>query len=298
MLQRLCLGTAQFGSHYGVSNRSGQPSEAEVAAILTHAAQAGVGYLDTAAGYTDAENLIGRHLPRGHAMRIVTKLAPVTGAASGSQLARSLIDGIEASMERLRVDRLYGVLLHRPDELAGPQADAIVEAMHRARADGLTDRIGASVYDADQLALIEKKLRPQLVQLPFSILDQRLALSGWLAKLKAAGSTIHARSIFLQGLLLMEPLDLPEFFAPLRRTISELRARWAEQEVDPLAGCLAFALRQAEVDVVLIGVNSLAELRQIEAAVYTSDDIAIDWVPPLPIDQSYLNPSRWPAFAS
>src|ERR1700722_9628385 len=76
---RIGLGTAQFGMDYGISNRSGRPSELEVAAIVARAAEAGIGYLDTASGYGEAETLIGRHLPSGHSLRIVTKLPPIAG---------------------------------------------------------------------------------------------------------------------------------------------------------------------------------------------------------------------------
>ena len=44
------------------------------------------------------------------------------------------------------------------------------------------------------------------MQVPFSLLDQRLLQDGSLARLKDLGVEIHARSLFLQGLLFMEPL--------------------------------------------------------------------------------------------
>ena len=80
-LSRIGLGTVQFGMHYGVSNRVGQPDEREVAAILERAVARGVRYLDTASAYGDAEILLGRHLPAGHRLRIVTKTPRVDGRA-------------------------------------------------------------------------------------------------------------------------------------------------------------------------------------------------------------------------
>ena len=115
--------------------------------------------------------------------------------------------------------------------------------MHEARARGWTSRIGASVYNSDQLALVESRFQPQLVQLPLNVLDRRPIVSGMLARLKAAGVEIHARSVFLQGLLLMEPDELPEFFAPVRPIFVGLREKWQQRGLAPLAwvSCLRFA---------------------------------------------------------
>ena len=87
MLTRLGLGTVQFGLDYGVSNRAGRPDESEVAAILARAIEAGIGYLDTAPAYGDAESLIGRLLPAGHGLRIVTKLPSIAEYTLKSQFS-------------------------------------------------------------------------------------------------------------------------------------------------------------------------------------------------------------------
>ena len=97
-------------------------------------------------------------------------------------------------------------------------------------------------------------------------LDHRLIATGALARLKAAGVEIHARSVFLQGLLLIEPDNLPDFFLPVRDMIASLHWRWAERGLSPLAGCLGFVVAQRAVDVAVVGVNSRNELAQIEAA--------------------------------
>ncbi len=63
------------------------------------------------------------------------------------------------------------------------------------------------------------------MQLPLNALDRRPIASGVLARLKAQGSEIHARSVFLQGLLLMPPSDLPEFFEPVRPALARVAPR-------------------------------------------------------------------------
>ena len=295
-LSRLGLGTVQFGLDYGVSNRSGRPDEREVAAILARAAGAGVGFIDTAPAYGEAEVLAGRYLPSGHGLRITTKTPMVVDAAIDARHGRQVLDGLAASLDRLKVNAVHGFLVHQSDDLARPGWQHLVDAMLEARARGWTSRIGASVYNSEQLALVESRFCPDIIQLPLNVLDRRPVTSGMLARLKAAGVEIHARSVFLQGLLLMEPGELPEFFAPVRQAVVGLREKWRERGLSPLGGCLAFALRQPEIDAVIVGVNHMNEFEQIEAVVTSLTDGDADIALGQPVDPAYLDPSRWPDF--
>jgi aryl-alcohol dehydrogenase-like predicted oxidoreductase len=295
-LSRLGLGTVQFGLAYGVSNRKGRPDENEVAAILARAAAAGVGYIDTAPAYGEAETLVGRHLVRGHNPRIVTKTHALPDATIEARHGQRILDTLAASLDRLKVASVHGLLVHQSADLAKPGWQYLVDAMAETKARGWAARVGASVYNSDQLTLVETRFRPEIVQLPVNALDRRSIISGALARLKAAGAEVHARSVFLQGLLLVEPNELPDFFAPVRQNIVELRGRWKERGLSALAGCLAFALQRPEIDAVIVGVNRLNEFEQIEAAAASCVGASIDIHVNQPIDPVYVDPSRWPAF--
>src|ERR1019366_2184149 len=99
-LSRIGIGTAQFGSRYGISNRHGRPDEREVVDILDRAIEAGIDLLDTATVYGDAERIIGRHLPIGHRLRIVTKTPPVSAPTIEARDGQQWLDAIAASLER------------------------------------------------------------------------------------------------------------------------------------------------------------------------------------------------------
>jgi aryl-alcohol dehydrogenase-like predicted oxidoreductase len=293
-LSRIGLGTVQLGANYGISNRDGRPNETEVAAILARAAEAGVGYLDTAASYVGGETLIGRHLPHGHKLRIVTKLPPIAEETIAARHTEAMLSALADSLERLRAARVHGVLIHHAQDLGKPGWQYLVDALHEARARGWTSRIGVSVYDASDLALVESRLTPDIVQLPFNALDHRLADSGWLARLHAAGVEVHARSLFLQGLLLMEPATVPGFFSPVSGALAKLRVGWAAQKMTPLSGCLRDVLRNADIDVAIVGVNRLHELNEIEAALAGLGDEDVELGPAAAIDPIYLDPRQWP----
>ena len=293
-LIRLGLGTAQFGSDYGISNRHGHPPNAEIRAILACTVGSGIRYVDTATTYANAEALLGRHLPPDHRMRIVTKADPVNDLAIEPRHGRRLIDGLRRSLDRLKIERMYGLLVHRVSDLAKAGAEHLVDALIEAKNRNLVSRIGISIYDADELTLAERRFSPEIVQVPLNVLDQRLIDSGTLGRLKMKGAEIHARSVFLQGLLLMDPTTIPEFFETIRGQIADLQTHWARSGLRPLAGCLAFVFDRPEIDVAIVGVNRRSELEEIKAAVASIGDRKSDVPAVLAVNPIYLNPSSWP----
>jgi aryl-alcohol dehydrogenase-like predicted oxidoreductase len=290
---RLGLGTAQFGSLYGISNREGQPDEREVAAILEGAIAAGIDLLDTASVYGEAEVTVGRLLG-GRPMRIISKVPAVQAGTIEARDGEAWLDAAEQSLERLCIDRLDALLVHRAADFAKPGWQHLRDALVTAKERGLTLRIGASIYNNEQFDLIDSRLDMKVVQLPLNGLDRRAIQSGLLARLAGGGVEIHARSVFLQGLLLMAPEDLPAYFRPARREISELQQRWEANGLSALAGCLAFAAQRPEVDRIIVGVNRRRELDEIVAAFQQAGRNAVDFGPAPNLPATYLDPSQWP----
>jgi aryl-alcohol dehydrogenase-like predicted oxidoreductase len=188
------------------------------------------------------------------------------------------------------------LLIHHISDLVKPGWENVVDGLMEAKARGWVRRIGASVYGVEDLALVESRFTPELVQLPLNVLDRRLFNGNQLVRLKKLNIEIHARSVFLQGLLLMPENDLPGYFAPVRAQLANVLQQWSRQHVSALAGCLAFVLQQPEIDVVIIGLNRCSELEEIVAAVMGLVGRTIEFGPSPSVDPIYLDPSRWPAF--
>lgn len=292
---RLGLGTVQFGLDYGISNRSGRPGTEEVGIILTEAATAGLEVLDTAPVYGDAENRIGMALPAEAHFRIVTKTMPVNATEITADDAQRLLDDVERSRRRLRCDRLYGLMAHRSADLFKPGGQRLIEAMEMARDRGWVERIGASMYDADDVDALLRLWTPSLVQLPINALDQRLCRSGHLVQLSKLGVEIHARSVFLQGLLLMEPEQTPPFFAPIRPALTALRNGWHDAGLSSVEGALAHVLAIPQVETVVVGATKSTELRETIAAARVAMTRHPTVSPTSDVAACYLNPALWPA---
>lgn len=287
MISRLALGTVQFGLSYGIANQTGQVACNEAAAILDYGSAAGLDTLDTAIAYGESEQRLGEIGVRQ--WRIITKLPLVP--ESCTDVHAWVQESILGSLERLRVPKLYGVLLHRAQQLIGPQGDALYRALVAIKDQGKAEKIGVSIYDPSELEALCSQHQFDVVQAPFNIVDRRLATSSWLTRLHEAGTEIHVRSIFLQGLLLMNAASRPATFNRWQPLWQQWHAWLSEQELTPLQACLGFVLAQSQVDRVVVGVDSLMQLKGILANVGTR------FVNPpamlMSEDMNLINPSRW-----
>ena len=105
---------------------------------------------------------------------------------------------------------------------------------------------------------------PDIIQVPYSVADRRLELSGYIKDLKRAKIEIHARSIFLQGLLLIEKGAFPKRFLEIEDEIMLFRESAKDSGLSVLEACIFTALRIKEFDKVLIGVTSANEFIEIK----------------------------------
>jgi aryl-alcohol dehydrogenase-like predicted oxidoreductase len=283
---RIGLGTVQFGIDYGVSNTSGKVPAPEVSAILTTASEAGIKILDTAASYGFAEEALGRALRPEHCFEIVTKTMPLcNGLDQVEQRARR-------SLEYLGRKTAEAILVHAAQDLAGPDGPRLWALLQRLRDEGLFKRIGISAYFADDPLELARRYRPDLMQVPLSILDQRLLQNGDLAHMKGLGIEIHVRSIFLQGLLLMDPTKLPANLSHVAPVLTATRERIEQAGSTPLAAAIGYVLAQEEVDMALVGVTNSDELLEILFA-SAAGRPEFDWAACAIDDPIILTPSRW-----
>ena len=291
---RIGLGTAQFGLDYGISNQSGQVAAAEARRILALAETAGVRLIDTAAAYGDAEARLGRWLAKDHPFSIVTKLSRPASDANASPTADWVPAAFQRSLRRLRTAHVYGLLAHSPAGLLAPGGAELWRAMQTLRDAGAVDRIGASVYTSGEIDALLERYPLELVQVPLNVLDQRLVRGGQLARLKAAGIEVHARSVFLQGLLLMDPAGrCDRHFDPARGALGAFQAAARAAGRSPLQAAVAYVLSVDEVDAAIFGVTDATQFAEILSA--AAPTLPRDWFAPFALDdERILDPSHWP----
>jgi aryl-alcohol dehydrogenase-like predicted oxidoreductase len=287
MNKRFALGTVQFGLSYGIANEIGQVSINEAATILEVARDAGLDTLDTAISYGESEQRLGA-IGVQH-WRVVSKLPALPDTSI--DLAEWVGDSVSSTLERLGLSKLHGLLLHRSAMLLESQGDTLYGALSVLRDQGKIGKIGVSIYDPQELDALPLRYKLDLVQAPFNVLDRRLAVSGWLDRLHAAGVEVHTRSAFLQGLLLMDASKRPAAFSRWQPLWDAWHRLLAERNLTALQACLGFVLSHPQIDRIVIGVDSVQQLHEIlesvkAAVVVPSKDLMSD-------DLDLINPSRW-----
>lgn len=277
-MQSIILGTAQWGLHYGVTNSVGRLSDDAVLAVVRAATEHGVHRLDTAPGYGDAQDRVGRLAP---GFGVQTKV-PTRGA-----IAVQIRASLEASLAELRRSSVDAVLVHDWASVEPDSRRRVATEVEALRADGLASTVGISAYDeADVASALAVFGTLDLVQMPVSVLDQRLVGSDVVATVRERGGRIQARSVFLQGAALADPThamfgDHPD--------VTRLR-----EEGDPLGLCLGFIQALGWIDEVVLAVTSAAELEAVVAA--WSDPLhRVDWTGLQSVDPWLLDPRRWTA---
>ncbi len=292
---RLGLGTAQLGSDYGVANQGSGRGESAAEALLRTAGRGGVGFLDTAPGYGPSEDLVGRLRPRDWPVRIVTKTPVFSADRLTRDDGRRLIKVAEQSCARLGMSSVHGLLVHHGTNLLKPGFEHLVDALAEVKARGLARNVGYSAYAPREVEEIARHFTPDIVQLPLNLLDQRILRSGTLAALGRAGVEVHVRSVMLQGLLAMDIVRLPEFFAAVQGHLGALHGWLDDQGVGILEACLGFVLGQAGVSAAIIGGDDAAQFESTLAAAADGRARALDYGQWAISDERILNPSAWPS---
>ncbi|HIM30619.1 MAG TPA: aldo/keto reductase [Planctomycetes bacterium] len=254
-LSRLTLGTVQFGLPYGVANRGGQTSYSDVVKILRVCLDGGVNCFDTAADYGTSEEVLGRALRELNALdrcNVVTKISALDDEASRDPLLarQSIESSVRNSQRRLGLDTLPIVLFHRESD--APYMEVLDSLVTR----GWIDHVGISCgNDSGSARRLAEQERAAVLQLPSNLLDRRHRDSGifqWAASHQVA---VFQRSVYLQGLLLMDEVEIPQRLKevlPVRRQL----ARIAEDAGMPLAElALRHAITDPDVTSLVVGVE-------------------------------------------
>jgi len=291
---KIGLGTVQFGQNYGVSNKQGITPEDEVRDILALAWGNGITLIDTAVSYGASEEVIGRNIPPYASFRIVTKTLTFQKTMIEKEDAARLKDTFRSSLDKLKQPKLYGLLVHHAIDLLKDGGQYLWEGMQDLKEMGLVQKIGASLYSPLELNRFLEKYTPDIVQAPVNVFDQRMIQNGHLQHLNGLGVEIHSRSVFLQGLLLMHPDELPNYFQSVYPLLLKYRKNLQAIRRGSLEAALYFVNQQKGIDHIIIGINNKEHIKEIVQIINKRDSFdGVDFSEYAINDESIIDPSLW-----
>ena len=287
-MTKLALGTVQFGMDYGI-NSGIKVEQNEVLKIVNLARKSGIKLIDTAQLYGSSEKVLGN--VNTVDFDIVTKSRAFEQDIINENEANLVINDLDHSLKLLKQKSLYAFLVHHGEDLLKPGGEMIFNKLQILKEQGLVKKIGFSAYIDNQLIKIIERFDIDIIQLPMNILDNRLINNGLLNKLYSRGIEIHTRSVFLQGLLLMDMDKRPKYFDRW----SNLWKFWYEwltdNKLSPLEASIRYMISKPEISRVLVGVDNKEQLKNI---INASDGN----IPTIPEelktdDPDLLNPGNW-----
>jgi len=288
---KLVLGAVQFGLDYGISNTNGKIGEDQAFKILDFAWQSGINTLDTAVSYGDSEQVIGK-LSNRNKWNFITKIPHFSGQKISKDQLKFIDIAFKQSLINLQKKNIDTLLIHSVDDLLKTGGDQLFAKIKKLKELGLVNKIGASVYNEKQIDYLLRHYDIDVIQLPVSIIDQRLIKSGHLKKIKEHGIEIHARSVFMQGLLLMSLHTIPSYFSKIYNNIEEFMLCAHKHSLSNIELALGFVQSIDEIDKVVVGVDTVDQLREIIDA--SKIRVNHNKYSNLAASNSfYLNPSNW-----
>ena len=300
----LIIGSVQLGLAYGAANRTGKPDRQTALRLVRRAADAGVGGFDTARAYGESEDRLGEAL-KGRRVPTITKLSPLSELPPDAppEAVIAAVDGsIARSLGALQRDRLDCLLLHRAAHL-GAFDGQVWRRLEHYLARGTIGSLGVSVQSPAEAhtALVHPNVRH--IQLPFNILDWRWPEAKIITAIRSKPSvTVHARSVFLQGVLISgDPSVWPRvegMASPaLISWLNGCATKFGRQSVADL--CLAYVRGQDWIDGVVIGMETEEQLEtnlalSARAPLASTDCAAIEASRPR-VPEQLLDPALWPS---
>jgi aryl-alcohol dehydrogenase-like predicted oxidoreductase len=286
-MAHLILGTATFGTGYGIANIGKYTEVKSVQEIVNSSQQTGINDFDTAPSYGPAEEYLGSFLDHTKQPKISTKISRESATS-----AKLMLSSVRSSLLRTKVKKFDNLYLHDPEALNGPGASETIAGLKEVIELGLANRVGVSAYSLEDLLRAKEAFDGLTVfQVPENICDRRMIGSNEMMELKNQDNHFIVRSIFLQGLLLMPSTEIPIRLSESAKLIEQISSLSRELDTMPIDLCLAYGRTIPWVSGIVVGVADVSQFRQI---VESSVSLPPGWesrIDKLPF--SILDPRLW-----
>lgn len=250
---KLVLGTASFGTLYGVANTSVTSAE-ELSQVINDALDLNIYGFDTAESYSGANEILASNKVPSNL--IYSKILELEDSSEKLQ------DQVRSLIGQFGGDPLRGLSIHRPETLLR-DVDRQRRQLEGLFDEGMVSSWGVSVYDPDLLERLLSLYSFDFVQAPVNILDQRFLSHRVLELLEHRGVRLQARSVFLQGVLVNKHKWQNSTFAPFSKGLEGIENFAHRLGLSLFQFALGFVMSHECVSEVVVGVNNLSQFEEL-----------------------------------
>ena len=283
---KLGIGTAQFGLNYGIKNNLGKLDLKESKRIIKYAKKMGIDTIDTAVAYGNAHEVLSQIDTND--FKIISKLPHLKKKIQANSITQIFHD----SLHNLNCEKIYAFMFHASEDLLSQNSSSFYKEMKIIKDEGFVKKIGVSIYNPNDLKMILNHFDIDIIQAPLNVFDTRILDMINSTNFRNKNIEVHVRSVFLQGLLLMDVEDIPEIFIKWKSHFKKWDKFNIKNDQSKIETAIGFAKNINSVDKIIVGVDSLSQLKQINSAYHSSQAINCDRS--LSIDDlNLINPTNW-----
>jgi aryl-alcohol dehydrogenase-like predicted oxidoreductase len=292
---RLVLGTAQLGMAYGIANSTGQPDMETATDILETAWKGGIRQFDTAQGYGDSERVLGKVLTDlgvSDKAKIISKLDPAIDHKKKESVRRAVYN----SLDDLNISCLHGLMIHR-EEIIDYFEDGLCDTLNELIAEGLIKNAGVSVYSPNRAHQAIKYNSIKLLQFPANIFDHRFQKYSIFKFAEQNEKIIYLRSIFLQGLILINISEIPDRFKSAQGILRDLVTFSQQLGVDRNAIAIGYIKKKFPKSFVIFGAETAIQVKN-NLSIWEEFDFSNELMGMIEnryfnVEEDIVNPLRW-----
>ena len=257
-IDKLVLGTAQFSKGYGITNKKSTNNE-EIKKILNYAKDISLKRIDTATSYGDSEKLIGEY--NNSEFLISTKvLCPNKISNFDKDTFSKKFDN---SLNKSKTKNFETLFVHNANEFINDKKKVFFSHLQELKESGKIKKIGVSVYEPQEVYKLIELYNIDTIQIPLNLFDQRFLENEIYNFIQNSNIEVHIRSVFLQGILLSEFSELPKSFYQWKDYFKYYDDWVKLNKINKITACLNFVYDKFKDSLIIIGVNSLDNLKQI-----------------------------------
>ena len=288
MNKKLIIGTANFGMNYGISVNQKKLLDKDIIDILVSAEKMGIETLDTAISYGDSIERLGN--VGVQKFKIICKIPRIPFDIKNPSDWYKL--SVTNLIKKLNKNNLEAILLHYPKDLLINKNHKLIQTLLDFKKNKIVNKIGVSIYEKKELEEILKIFKPDIIQCPINIFDNRLTKNNFLKRVSDNSIEIHARSIFLQGLLLQDGNKIPEEFSKFEKFFKKWENWLKLSNLNSLEACIMYTNLISEVTKIVVGINSAVQLKEIIK--YKNKNIKFE-IPKWQntVDKELIDPRKW-----
>ena len=283
-IKRIIIGSANFGNHYGIKEK--KLSLKSIHQILKYANKIGVKLIDTAQSYGNSERDIGK-LRNKYNLEVITKLPSLKKKLKNTEFENLLIKSNNALNSKFKYLLFHDFKDFVRNNYYNPKKIIKFKGIY-------FKKLGVSVYSPEEFLKCLKFKNLDCIQIPFNILDYRWNTIDFMKiKKKNKNLEIHARSIFLKGILPKRIDLLPNWFKDkikLRKKINDLEKLY---KINFLKISFLYVYEQKWIDKIVIGLSKKKQLENIYNFIINKKKINFNNNTFKFIPKKILMPKKW-----